>query len=56
MAKSCCTERPPEAAGAPAGLKERWVMGVVQGAAVMLGSWLRSSRSQTSSTPSALAT
>ena len=31
-------------------------MGVVQGAAVMLGSWLRSSRSHTSSTPSALAT
>lgn len=31
-------------------------MGVVQGAAVMLGSWLRSNRSHTSSTPSALAT
>ena len=31
-------------------------MGVVQGAAVMLGSWLRSSRSHTSSTPSARAT
>jgi len=30
-------------------------MGVVQGAAVMEGSWLRSSRSHTSSTPSALA-
>ena len=29
-------------------------MGVVQGAAVMLGSWLRSSRSHTSSTPACI--
>ncbi len=54
-ASSCCaarTEAAPAAEPIEAGVKARLVMAAADGAASSDGSWLRSSRSHTSSTPS----